>query len=407
MKNNKKHFLVAGIAALLMAGALGLNINTVGVFLQPVANDLNVTIGDISMHSTLISIGIAFGAFVIPAILERVHIRLVVLIATTVVSLVTFGMAFTNAVWQFNVLGFVRGFASSFFGIVALQLLINNWFISKHGVVTSFVFSFSGVAGAVFSPILSTIIQNQGWQTAFITKGILFILLNLPGILIPYELSPQEEGLKPYGAGEKNVDSANKTVATTRRKPFSLTSVTFIATILFAVLITSLTALNQHLAGIGIDFGFSATIGALMISACMVGNVAFKLVIGIISDFKGTIVAILAMVGTVILGLVLLWVSHSDAVILIGALFLGAMYSVAAVGLSLFVKHVYLAEDFLKVFPLVNFMSNIGGAIAVSAYGYSYDASGGYEVAIVASIVIAVIIIGLVLAGHRFSLVKT
>jgi sugar phosphate permease len=406
MNNNKKHFLVAGIAALLMAGSLGLNLNTIGVYLQPIANSLGVTTGDISMHSTLISMGIAFGAFLIPPVLERFNFRLVVFIATIFTAGATFGMAFATEVWMFNVLGLIRGTASAFFGIVALQLLINNWFIKKHGMVTSIVFSFSGIAGAIFSPILSNIIQSQGWQAAFIVQAILFIVLSLPGILIPYRLSPQEEGLEPYGYSENILASENTGEKESSRKPFSFGSVTFISTVLFAVLIASLTALNQHLAGIGVDFGFTATIGALMISACMLGNIIFKLVIGMISDSIGTIIALISMVGTVTVGLVLLLLGQSDFIILAGSFLLGAMYSVAAVGLSIFVKHIYSDEEFPKVFPIVNFMSNIGGAIAVSAYGYSYDLSGGYQLAVVASIVITVIIASLILIANRTSLVK-
>lgn len=406
MNNNKKHFLVVIIASLLMGGALGLNLNTIGVYLQPIANSLGVTTGEISMHSTLLSIGIAFGAFLILPVIERFNFRLVVLVATIFTAGATYGMSLATEVWMFNVLGFIRGLSSAFFGIVALQLLINNWFIAKHGMITSIVFSFSGIAGAIFSPILSNIIQTQGWRTAFVVQAILFVLFNLPGILIPYHLSPQEEGLEPYGFDENHSETIYNTEETSLRKPFSFGSVTFIVTILFAIFIASLTALNQHLAGVGIDFGFTASIGALMISACMIGNILFKLMIGLISDSIGTIIALLSMVGTVTLGLVLMLISHSDRMVLAGSLLLGAMFSVAAVGLSLFVKHIYSDEEFSKVFPMVNFMANIGGAIAVSAYGYSYDFSGSYELAMVASIVITLVIIILILTANRTSLVK-
>lgn len=406
MKTNRKHFVVIAIASLMMGSSMGLNMNTMGVYLQPIAQSLGVTTGDISMHSTLLSIGMAIGAFLVPPILDRFNFRYVVLVATFVTAGATLAMSWATAIWMFNILGFLRGIASSFFGVVALQLLINNWFIANHGMITSLVFSFSGIAGAIFSPVLSGVIQNQDWRTAIVIHSLLFVLFNLPGILVPYHLSPQEEGIEPYGFKEAQSGKTEQGQEFSLRKPLSYKSISFIATLILGIAISSLTALNQHLAGIGIDFGFTATIGALMISACMIGNILFKFIIGIISDGAGTIVAVLLMVGTTSLGLVLVLLSRSNLMALAGSLFLGAIYSVTTVGLSLFVKHIYSDEEFPKVFPMVNFMTNIGGAIAVSAYGYSYDLSGGYELAITTSIGITVLIVFLIVIANQTSRVK-
>lgn len=52
-----KYIMVAIVSALLTCGAIGVNLNTLGVFLVPVSDGLNVGLGDISVHSTLISYG--------------------------------------------------------------------------------------------------------------------------------------------------------------------------------------------------------------------------------------------------------------------------------------------------------------------------------------------------------------
>ena len=403
-QSKKKHLIVAGIAALLMASSLGLNINTIGVFLQPMANSLNVSMGAMSTHSMLISIGLACGAFIVPPALNYFNIRLLVLVSAIGLAATTVGMSFSTQVWMFNFLGFIRGVAASLSAIVPLQLLINNWFIAKHGLATSFVFSFSGVAGALFSPILASIVENQGWRMALVIKAGIFVLLSLPGLLIPYHLKPEEEGLTPYGADENGDSQSVDTVNKVLRKPFTFQSITFAITLTFGFLIPTITAIAQHLANIGIDFGFSAAIGALMISACMVGNIVFKLIIGAISDAFGIITAVVVMASGVIVGLVLLLIAQSNVVVLVGSLFVGAVYSMASVGISLTVKHIYSAMEFPKVFPMVNFIGSIGGAVAVSLYGFSYDLSGGYTLSLVVSIGVMILVIGLILIANRTSL---
>lgn len=110
-QSKKKHLIVAGIAALLMASSLGLNINTIGVYLQPMASSLNVSMGAMSTHSMLISIGLACGAFIVPPALNYFNIRLLVLVSAIGLAATTLGMSFSTQVWMFNVLGFIRGVA--------------------------------------------------------------------------------------------------------------------------------------------------------------------------------------------------------------------------------------------------------------------------------------------------------
>lgn len=398
---NKKHLMVMALAALLMGSSLGLNFNTIGVFLQPIANSLNVNVGSISQHSTIMSIGMATAAFSIPPVLNRISFRKVILFATLINAVSIFLMSMSTQIWMFNVLGLVRGVSAAFFGVVALQLLINNWFISKHGLVTSIVFSFSGLLGAIFSPIVTEVILAYGWEKGFQFLAVLILIFNAPGILLPYTFSPKEEGLEPY-LDETNTEKTEKPLFDEKRKAsYSMKSLTFVLLILFAAFVPSLTGLAQHLQGIGLDFGFSATIGAFMISGSMIGNILFKLVIGTLSDYKGTIFALLSMVSTVAVGLLLIYIASSNIVVILGSLLYGAVFSIATVGISLFIRHIYEIKDFQRVFPIVNFITNLGGALAVSFFGYSFDITGSYNFAVLFAFVLMMIGILIILVIHR------
>lgn len=390
MTSNKKYFGIVCISALLMAGSIGLNINSLGVFILPVSTDLEILVGEFSIHSTLISIGIALASFVIPTVVNRFNFKVVIGVATALVALSTFGMSLSTAVWQFSVLGFVRGFASAFFGIVPVQLLINHWFVSKHGLVTSIVFSFSGIAGAMFSPILSNVIINQGWQTAYVVQAVLFVLLSLPALLFPFKFNPEDEGSVPYVAEsstEKDTTSESVVVGRTQLDKV------FYVIMLTSILITALTGFAQHLSSVGEDVGFSASIGALMISACMIGNIAFKLLIGIVSDARGPSTSIALMTTIALLGFIFIFLGHNEMMMILGSFLFGAVYSITAVGLALLTKQIYSPQTFIKGYPLVNFVANIGAAFAVSLYGFSYDFSSSYNSAIIISMIICLVVI--------------
>lgn len=391
MKNNKKYIGIVLMAALLMGSSLGLNSNTVGVFLQPVATGLNESVGAISMHSTIMSLGMAISAFIIPPVLDKLPFRVMISMATLMNVSSIFLMSYVNEAWQLNALGLVRGVSAAFFGIVALQLLINNWFISKHGLVTSIVFSFSGLLGAVFSPVFSRVIQGFGWSTGYQILALCVLLFNAPGILLPYKFYPEDEGATPYQEHEEQSPDQETITYFGPKKPYQFLSVTFFIVMLFSAMVPPLTGLAQHLVGIGLDFSFTATIGAYMISACMVGNITFKLLIGTLSDLKGTVFALLSIIGVVALGLGMIYFSATNLGVIIGSFLYGAIFSIASVGVSLFVKDLYSTSEFPKIFPIINFITNTAGALAVSFFGYSFDFTGSYGFAVLFSIALCII----------------
>lgn len=403
MKDKAKYFILVIISALLAGGAIGLNVNTVGVFLKPVAENLGFLQGDFAFHATLISLGIAFSSFVIPVIINRYPFRLVILIATIAVVLTTIGMSMSNELWQFHVLGFLRGVFSSFYGIVAISLLLNNWYHKNHGLVTSIVFSFTGVIGAVFSPVLAQIISNSGWRSGFVYQALFFALLSLPAILIPFKLRPEMEGRLPYGVSlEEDAPKAGISGKSAVSAPSSKLAVAVITITVVAVLVTSLTGLGQHFNSIGLDYGFTPTISALMLSLCMLGNIISKLFIGVLSDRKNAVVASITMTSITTLGLILILAGSNETIVLLGSFLFGAIYSFVTVGVPLLILYICGAKNFSKIFPMVHLMANVGAALAISIYGYSYDLTRSYNLALIVSITVALLAIVLVLFINRY-----
>ena len=54
-------------------------------------------------------------------------------------------MGFVKTLPMFYILGALRGMSTALFSSVPLTMIINNWFVEKHGLATSIVLSFSGV----------------------------------------------------------------------------------------------------------------------------------------------------------------------------------------------------------------------------------------------------------------------
>lgn len=390
-KNNKKHWIVLAVCCGLAASSIGVSINSSGVFYTPVSDSLHIMRGTFSMHMTIFSLATAIGALFIPRIMKRIEYKMLLIGSVIIAVLTTALMAVASSVPTFYILGALRGLSTSMFSIVPLTIIINNWFIKKHGFATSLVFGFSGLAGSICSPILASCIETMGWQMGYIIKAAIILGLCLPAIVYAFHIDPKKDGLEAYGY-EKTVVQSTK-VDSIR---FSFSTLAFISFFIFGLLCSCITSVTQHFPGYGVSIGYSATLGAMLLSAGMVGNIVSKLMIGILSDYLGSIKATIVMLIANTLGIVFLMIGSSSWMLLIGAFLFGSCYSIGAVALPLLTKYFFGMENYAKAFPIISFASNVGAAISLSMVGYIYDIFGSYMYAFyIALAMIAICVITL------------
>lgn len=384
MKNkSKKHWIVMMICCLMSSASIGLIINAMGVFYTPVAQSLGVMQGTVAAQGTITLILGASMSFIVPKFLIKFSFKKILIVSALVASVSTALMGLVDNIVVFHLLGAIRGIFSAFFSMVPLTMIINNWFAKKHGLATSLVLGLSGMVGAVFSPIFATLIENYGWELTYLVKGGILMLLCLPAIFYPFSLKPQDDGLLPYGMEEKiKVDEA-----AIFGLEFKRTELTFICFLGFSTLIAALTTIAHHLPGFAGSIGQSTTTGALLLSAAMMGNVLFKVIIGLLSDAVGIIKSCLIMIAINIVGLVLLMTADTAEVLIIASFLFGALFSVGSVGAALLTKHFFGLDNFPKCYPFVAFIGGIGAALALAAIGYLYDFTDSYSLSFTVALI--------------------
>ncbi len=380
-----KHWLIVLYMCCLIAVSIGLCNNALGVFFTPVSKSLGVMQGTFAMHATLTSLACAFTGLVMPSLMKKYKYKILLVIGLLLSSLSSLGMAFSHHVYLFYILGILRGIGIGVFGIVPVTIFINNWFSEKNGLATSIALSFSGVAGAIFSPLLSMIIEKYGWQTAYIMSAIIIVLLVLPTIILPWTIDPKDSGLLSYGL-KNEVKNHTEII----EENFNFKNIGFICMAVLAVLLTIVTGLGQHMAGISTSIQLSASVGATMISLAMIGNILSKLVIGILSDWLSPLKAVICMWSINIISLVCLifgMQASSSILMYLASFFFGSIYSVCAVGLALLTRQFFSSENFTQVYSKIGFLTNVGGAFSLSLMGYVYDFAGNYFVVIMMCLV--------------------
>ena len=140
----------------LAASSVGLCTNAIGVFYTPVAKSLKVLKGTFAMHATLSTLATALTSLKMSKVIKKYSYKKVLLIGVILSSGATWLMSYSTSVYLFYILGILRGIGVGIYGMIPITVVITNWFDKKHGLATSLALSFSGLSGAIFSPLLSS-----------------------------------------------------------------------------------------------------------------------------------------------------------------------------------------------------------------------------------------------------------
>jgi len=378
-EKTNKHWIVLIALSFLAMSSLGLVINVGGVFLTPISQDLGILRGSISMHATLTQITSAVIGIFVPQLIKKFHLKKIILVGIILAAGSTVLLGLSNQLWQFNLLGATRGIGAGLIALVPLTMIINQWFYSKQGIATSIVMTAPGIIGVLFSPIFSGLIEQFDWRISYMSLGVLMILFSLFPLFYPFKFAPEKEGLTPYGY-ERSTENNNEdeSLSTNKEKTARIVTGPLICFMIMAFLISGITSFIQHLPGMAESFGFNAVIGGTMLSAAMVGNIVFKLLIGLLVDRTNALKA--SFITLVVVAVSAIGLSAvSNQFLLIALSFgIGSIYSVSTVGITTMTSYFFGGNNFGRVYPTVSFFKSFGVALFISIYGYIYDFTGTF-----------------------------
>lgn len=372
-----KHWMIVFLMCCLAASSIGLCTNAIGVFYTPVSKSLHVLKGTFAMHATLSTLITALTSLKMSKLIRKYNYKKILLIGVLLSSVSTWMMSYSRSVYLFYILGILRGIGVGIGGMVPITVIITNWFDEKHGLATSLALSFSGLAGAIFSPLLSSWIISYGWQMTYRLMASCILILVLPVLIVPWKINPQEENLLPYGYQER------KDTIKIQDKKINLITISFLCMCIFTLLHTSITGISQHLSGIALSIHLSATSGAILMSLAMIGNISTKLLIGFLSDLLNPIKAVIIMILTNCLSLLLLFlgVIHQEIMLLyIGSFMFGSIYSVGAVGIPMLTRYFFGNTNYAKNYSIIGFLTNVGSASSLTLIGYLFDFTKSYQI---------------------------
>ena len=384
-------YLVVAVCVCLMAcGTMGLP-NAYGVFYTPMSKALGVGIGPVTMHMSISNLAIGLFTPVVARSLAHGHkMRNVLMVATALVLLSGVVIAFAPNTLIMDAAAIVRGIGFAAVAMFVITLYIGNWFEKGRGTITGIALSGSGIGSAIASPVVTACIERFGYQTAYL-GFVGFTVLTILPVLLFCPLTPAEVGLKPYGAGEVDEKAQDAPSATENLDlKLVLLSPTFIVLVVFVLCIVLITTLSGHMASLAQDYGYTAQVGALLLSASMVGNVVSKFVLGALADRIGAFRACVCSLVTTLVGLLLILLNlGGQTALLVSGFLYGTSFSIGSLGISLLTRYIFGDAQYATAYSTISAVTSVASAFGVTAAGLAFDLTGSYAAPIMAGIALA------------------
>lgn len=408
MKHRRLHYAwIILLGVILVRGFAGGGINTTsGLFLAPVAADIGVGIGTLSIYFSIISIATVLFLPTAGRIINRFDIRAVAVAGAVLQALSVAALSLMDGVYGWYLLAVPQAVGASILASLLGPILINRWFAGGTGLMMGIQMACVGLFGAVLQPVTSQVIASRGWRAGYRFIGLLSFVVILLSALLLLRSRPEDMGLTPYGAKPKPARGGRtgrpEEGAVEIPEGTALRSASFYLLLFFMIAITGVGVFTQHIPTYGALLGYTIgqTGGALAFAS--VGTAVGSIAIGLISDRIGSLKTCYLMIGVGLMAVLGFLVSGGSFVVFCLSTFLHGLVSASIMVLSpILTLAFYGRGDYEKIYAKVSMGAPLASVALIPAYGFVYDATRHYGFVLAGMAVLLLLALFCIAAGWR------
>lgn len=378
----KAYILNFAAVAGLACSTVGLAINTSGLFYTAVSRTFGTGTASVALLVTIYSFAAAAGGILSNRLVLNDRLKRNLLIAIAVQVLTSFGLAAAPDLYSMYILNGLRGFFSGMISFVFISTILNNWYKKRNGLITSIAFTLSGIPVILISPFLSRVIDAAGWRTGSLITGVLILLCDIPAMIAPLAVHPEEKGMKAYGAEEADDTETAAQAEAAENSQYVRNSLWGLAALVLAFLIPGciFTEFPQYfLPGMAESFGYSAIVAGTLQSVAMASNMVSKLIFGFLSDHIGAGKATVAYALLGMASILLMIPLRSSAVMLYILTFaMSLCMSFSSLGEIFIVREAFGNDNYARFYPIIDTILSVFMALGSTMIGGMIDLAGSY-----------------------------
>ena len=372
----------------------GLVVNTPGLYFASLTKELSVDRTEIAMTLTLSSLAGALTLMFAGKIFAKVNTKLLLSISVLICGGGFILNSTFHSILPFYIVSTLMGIASTFAIGLCVPVLLGNWFEKKLGLAMGIAMGLTGFGGAFFNPLISSIIMNHGWRTAYLTSGMIILICLLPITLFVLRYKPNaDKGEMPYGKelNAKAEKAAAEEVLEGIPAKKAYRTPSFYLFLITMISLNMVAGFVQHVSGHIVNIGYALTVGASVISGIMLGAAVGKILMGILLDLlsPNLVITLYTLVGITGWG-GLIWFHGATALVASGFM-LGLGQAILLVSIPYLVRKTFGPREYSQIFSIISMFGSFASAISATLGGVLFDKTGSYTLSISANLVFYVI----------------
>jgi MFS family permease len=173
---------VAIAACLGVMGGFGsLFVYTFTVFVKPLGAQFGWNRESVSLGFAIAAMTVGMSSPLIGRLIDRLGPRHIILPCMTVFGcgIASFALL-RSGIWQFYLTCFVIGVVGNGAAHLAFARSISTWFERRLGTALAIVMVGAGLGAMILPVVAQAVVTRSGWRSAYLTLGILALLLGLP-----------------------------------------------------------------------------------------------------------------------------------------------------------------------------------------------------------------------------------
>ncbi len=379
------------LAALVIIGGIGpMTRYSVSAFFPDLSQDLNWSRSLIGTAQSVSLWVYSFVSILTGLMIDRIGGRKAVLFGGIICLIGWLLLSTMNSIWQlFLYYGGVMGIAISFTHLVCVQSISRKWFVKKAGLAGGIVGSAFAVGTSIFSPLMTALAADYGWRNvslvaAFIS-GIPIILL----ALFIIRDTPESMGLAPDGglpatsSPQGDVKDRHWTVREAlKTRQFWLL---FISYSLTGVVYNGIIG---HIVIWAVDLGSSAAAAGIFITLFNGPSVAARILGGMMGDWHGKQkILIIGTAMSLVVALFGFFGVASSAILTVFIIIIGLAAGFSNTLFAPYLGDLYGRNNVGSLFGILTLGWGLIGGVGPLLWGRIYDWTGGYQIALLISVV--------------------
>lgn len=354
-----------------------------GVFIDPLATELDAGRGAVSLALTIALLGNLIAGPLIGVLSDRYGPRRMVLLSTAALSLMLATLSLVENLTQLYVAALAMVLLAAGTAPITYTKIISAWFDKRRGFALGIALTGVGIGGALVPVVSQALIGGFGWRAAYQYLGVIVFVICFP--LMSLILRNRPPAARPLDGSEPAAgsDEAGYSVRQAVRRPaFWLLAGGFL------LVAMGNTGGLVHLPPLLTDAGLTPERAALYAGGLGIGVTVGRVIGGYLIDlFHAPYVAICFLAGPIIAYSFFLTGLDPDWAILPVVLFgigMGAEFDV----IPFLVTRYFGLKNFGILYGIQISTFSIGSGIGPAMMGYGFDSYGSYGPALIVAMLV-------------------